>query len=147
QRGLRSFAGDRPRVAREDPVGDAPRLRILDQALRPAHGPRDHRCLSRLVEAAAEHHGRGQPPHVRQHREADQYERSLSRRRRAELTRSVGRLRSYTIPRSANARMWWSAESYAKQQNTTRVSERGSDESSDVTVPTAMRAARSAGNR
>ena len=52
---------------------------------------------------------------------------------------------SYANPSSANASMWCCADSCEKQQNTARAMPRGSAESSDTTVPTAIRAARSAG--
>jgi hypothetical protein len=43
--------------------------------------------------------------------------------------------------------LWCSALSGEKQQNTTRLMPRGRAAISDATVPTAMRAARSAGKR
>ena len=53
----------------------------------------------------------------------------------------------YANPNSANASLWCSALSGAKQQKTTRVMPRGQPAISDATVPTAIRAARSAGKR
>jgi hypothetical protein len=48
---------------------------------------------------------------------------------------------------SEKALRWWSAESGEKQQNTMRLRPRGALAISEATVPTAMRAARSGGNR
>src|SRR5215510_9065125 len=53
----------------------------------------------------------------------------------------------YASPIASKVSRWWIADSSEKQQNTTRTMPRGAAATSDATVPTATRAARSAGKR